>query len=144
MALNGNDLTHPQLREFLEYLKSKKVIANITVNQRHFLKKFDFIKELVENKLIYGVGVSLSDSSENILYEYLEKNGYYTYNPTGAIVKSGVVTFNVEGKDIDVYAISGDRLSGELDKVLEDGANKVREISRNKFLDMKKKIGLYR
>ena len=73
LALNGNDLTHPQLREFLEYLKSKKVIANITVNQRHFLEKFDFIEELVENKLIYGVGVSLSDSSENVLYEYLEK-----------------------------------------------------------------------
>ena len=34
--------------------------------------------------------------------------------------------------------------SGKLDEILNDGANKVREISKNKFLDMNKKIGLYR
>ena len=34
--------------------------------------------------------------------------------------------------------------NGELDKILEDGANKVREISKKKFMDMKYKIGLYR
>ena len=34
--------------------------------------------------------------------------------------------------------------SGELDKILNDGANKVREMSKKKFEDMKKKIGLYR
>jgi len=34
--------------------------------------------------------------------------------------------------------------SGKLDEILNDGASKVREISKNKFLDMKKKIGLYR
>ena len=34
--------------------------------------------------------------------------------------------------------------SGKLDQVLNEGANKVREISKHKFDDMKKKIGLYR
>ena len=34
--------------------------------------------------------------------------------------------------------------SGKLDEILNDGANKVREISKIKFDDMKKKIGLYR
>ena len=34
--------------------------------------------------------------------------------------------------------------SGKLDEVLNDGANKVREISMKKFMDMKEKIGLYR
>ena len=34
--------------------------------------------------------------------------------------------------------------SGELNEILEDGANKVREISKNKFEVMKEKIGLYR
>ena len=34
--------------------------------------------------------------------------------------------------------------SGKLDEVLNDGANKVREISKKKFEDMKNKIGLYR
>jgi tryptophanyl-tRNA synthetase len=34
--------------------------------------------------------------------------------------------------------------SGKLDKILTDGANKVREIAKNKYEDMRKKIGLYR
>ena len=34
--------------------------------------------------------------------------------------------------------------SGKLDDVLNEGANKVREISKKKFEDMKEKIGLYR
>ena len=33
IALNGNDLTHPDLEDFLRYLKSKKAISNMTVNQ---------------------------------------------------------------------------------------------------------------
>jgi len=34
--------------------------------------------------------------------------------------------------------------SGELDSILEDGANHVRELAKNKYNDMRKKIGLYR
>ena len=34
--------------------------------------------------------------------------------------------------------------SGKLDEILDDGANKVRELSKKKFDDMKYKIGLYR
>ena len=33
----GNPLSHPDLPVFLERLKQKNIIANITVNQRHFL-----------------------------------------------------------------------------------------------------------
>ena len=73
LAINGNDLTHPQLVEFLELMKSKKVIVNMTVNQRHFLDKFHFIKELVDNNLIKGVGVSLTDSSSIELFERIKE-----------------------------------------------------------------------
>ena len=34
--------------------------------------------------------------------------------------------------------------SGELDKILDDGANHVREIAKTKYNDMRRKIGLYR
>lgn len=59
LALNGNDLSHPDLIPFLEKLKEKKVVANMTVNQKHFGKYYDFIKNLIERKLIFGLGVSL-------------------------------------------------------------------------------------
>lgn len=67
MAINGNDLSHPDLKIFLELLKLKKVITNMTVNQRHFLENIDFIKELVDNKLIYGLGISLVNPTEEFL-----------------------------------------------------------------------------
>lgn len=59
LALNGNDLSHPDLIPFLEKLKEKKVVANMTVNQRHFGKYYDFLRDLIDRKLIFGLGVSL-------------------------------------------------------------------------------------
>lgn len=61
LAIGGGDITsHPDLIPFLEKLKRRKVIANITVNQKHFMEKQDMIKMLVDNELIYGIGVSLT------------------------------------------------------------------------------------
>lgn len=59
MALNGNDLSHPDLIPFLEKLQSKKIVANMTVNQMHFVKHYELIKNLIDKKLIFGLGVSL-------------------------------------------------------------------------------------
>lgn len=54
----GNPLTHPDLVEFLEHLKERKIIASMTVNQVHFMRNIDFLKELTDKKLIYGLGIS--------------------------------------------------------------------------------------
>lgn len=55
----GNPLSHPDLEKFLMKLKEQKCFANITVNQVHFIKDFDRIKKLSDEKLIYGIGVSV-------------------------------------------------------------------------------------
>lgn len=67
MAINGNDLSHPDLIPFLERLKEKKVIANMTVSQIHFEREFDFIKTLIDNNLIKGLGVSLKYPTEDFI-----------------------------------------------------------------------------
>ena len=54
----GNPLTHPDLIEFLEHLKERKIIASMTVNQLHFMHNIDLLKELTDKKLIYGLGIS--------------------------------------------------------------------------------------
>lgn len=61
LAINGNDLSHPDLTPFLEKLKDKKVIVNMTVNQIHFERNKEFIDKLMKEKLIYGLGVSLKE-----------------------------------------------------------------------------------
>lgn len=60
VALNGNDLNHPQLEEFLVFLKDKKVFANITVHQKQFINNFDLLKRLCDDKLVHGLGISYS------------------------------------------------------------------------------------
>lgn len=59
LAINGNDMTHPELIPFLNKMKDKKVIVNLTVNQKHFEKNYDLLKDLYDEKLINGLGVSL-------------------------------------------------------------------------------------
>ena len=63
----GNVLTHPNLIEFLKVLKSKNIIANITVNQKHFIDNIDTIKHIVDNDLIKGLGVSLLTPTDEFI-----------------------------------------------------------------------------
>lgn len=63
----GNPLSHPDLEYFLQYCKEKKFIPSMTVNQIHFEKEFDRIKKLVDNKMIYGLGISLMKITPNFI-----------------------------------------------------------------------------
>lgn len=68
LAIGGGDATsHPDLIPFLRKLKEKKVIANMTVNQTHFMQKQDLIRQLVDEKLIYGLGVSLVNPTKEFV-----------------------------------------------------------------------------
>lgn len=68
VAIGGGDATsHPDLIPFLQKLKEQKVIANMTVNQIHFEKKQELIKKLVDEKLIYGLGVSLVNPTKHFI-----------------------------------------------------------------------------
>lgn len=59
IALGGGMVTsHPGLVKFLKQLKQQGVFPNITVHQNELQNKWDFIKDLVNQKLIYGLGVS--------------------------------------------------------------------------------------
>lgn len=60
----GNPLEHPQLEEMLQMFKDRNIIANMTVNQHHFLRELDRIDKLVNDNLIKGIGISLSSYDE--------------------------------------------------------------------------------
>lgn len=67
LAINGNDLSHPDLVPFMHKMKEKKIILNMTVNQIHFERHFDVIKEWIDNGLIYGLGVSLKEPTDKFI-----------------------------------------------------------------------------
>lgn len=57
----GNPLSHPDLLPFLLKLKAQGIIPNITVNERHLSRYAGLLESLIQDKLIYGLGISLSN-----------------------------------------------------------------------------------
>lgn len=67
LALNGNEPLHPDLVPFLEKCKKLKLIPSLTVNQHTFMKNVDLLKKLSDSKMIYGLGVSLTNPSDEFI-----------------------------------------------------------------------------
>jgi hypothetical protein len=59
----GNPLSHPQLFEFLTWLKTNNFIANITVNQKHIVEYDQLIKDILSQDLIKGLGISITSNN---------------------------------------------------------------------------------
>jgi hypothetical protein len=60
----GNPLDHPELLTLLRFLKAKKIVANLTVNQIHFERDYVKILEILDEGLIYGLGISMVKGTE--------------------------------------------------------------------------------
>lgn len=60
----GNVLEYPDLVSLLRKSKNLHLISNITVNQKHFMENISLLRELSNQKLIYGLGISLINPYE--------------------------------------------------------------------------------
>ena len=60
----GSALSHPDLIPFLKKLKKQGALANITVNQKELMRPelATIMKNVLQKKLVHGVGVSLTDN----------------------------------------------------------------------------------
>jgi organic radical activating enzyme len=73
VAIGGGDASsHPGLIPFLERLRNKEVIANLTVHQTHFMEKQDLIRRLVDEKLISGIGISVVNANDRFIMTVLK------------------------------------------------------------------------
>lgn len=73
VALGGGDVTsHPDLIPFLRRLKERHIIANITVNQYQLYNGKELIQRLVDEQLIYGLGVSLMVLTDEFIETVLQ------------------------------------------------------------------------
>ena len=65
VALGGGSVTgYPDLVPLLERLKLLHLIPNITVRQEEFMSNLPLIRKLTDEKLIYGLGISLSNPNQ--------------------------------------------------------------------------------
>ena len=114
MAINANDMTHPGLEDFLIRMKEKGVFVNITINQKHLKQNIDILTNWQNRKLIWGIGISLTDSTDSILWENNLKNtvihvidGCFSKedleNLSNHNIKLLILGFKHKGRGIDYY-----------------------------------------
>lgn len=68
LAIGGGDpLSHPKLSDFLNKLRNKNIFPSITINQHHLITKWDKIKFLNDNGLVFGIGISITNPTDEVL-----------------------------------------------------------------------------
>lgn len=140
LALNGNDLSHPDLPLFLYRMKSQGVICNITLNQKHFMKYAVTLKAMERLGLIHGIGVSLTDSTDLNLYVNLEMfdnvvvhtiDGLLTKedidNMSDKNIKLLILGYKILGRGVDYF----DKHELEIDNNVEYLCENIKEISKH-------------
>lgn len=63
----GNPLCHPDLMEFLDICQGLHLIPSITINQLHFEREYAKVCELVNKGMIYGIGISLVNPTNEFI-----------------------------------------------------------------------------
>ena len=115
LAINGNDMSHPDLIPFLEKMKARMVFVNVTINQKHFEQHFELIKDLQQKGLIKGVGVSLNKTTSQFIQLVKSVRNVVIH------VINGIVTrddwYNLQNNDLDVL-ILGYKTTGRGDDYL--------------------------
>ena len=76
----GNPLDHPDLIIFLKQCKELGLICNMTINSKHLLSSFSVINHLIDNKLIYGLGLSISDDFNFDFINLITNNSNVVYH----------------------------------------------------------------
>lgn len=122
LAINGNDMSHPDLIPFLEKMKARMVFVNVTINQKHFEQHFELIKDLQQKGLIKGVGVSLNKTASQFIQLVKSLRNVVIH------VINGIVTrddwYNLQNNDLDVL-ILGYKTTGRGDDYLCKNQGKV-------------------
>lgn len=123
MALNLNFPIHPDIKKFLEYLRSRDIITNITVNQDHFMLHEDVIKDFYNKKLIFGLGISLTNPTKEFINKVKEYpnavihviNGLVTANQIHMMAHNGlkvlILGYKDIGRGVDYHKASDEHIS---------------------------------
>ena len=69
----GNPLSHAGIVPFLERMRERGIVCNLTVNGEHLLRERELVESLLCRKLIWGLGVSMTRVNEEVI-SFAEKH----------------------------------------------------------------------
>lgn len=87
----GNPLSHPDLIKFLQRLKEKGIIANITVNQGHLKKYQDLLISLIKEELVKGIGISITSNNYIFIKKLIKITDNIVYHLIAGVNKIEIV-----------------------------------------------------
>jgi organic radical activating enzyme len=99
----GNILEHPDLIRILRQLKINKIITNITLNQVHFSMYYKLIQELVNVNIVYGVGISLTNYSDDLINKVKSVDNTVIHLINGVVTED--IINNLANKDLKVLIL---------------------------------------
>lgn len=137
----GNPLSHPDLEKFLIKMKEKGIICNITVNQNEISSSYDYLEYLVNNKLIYGLGISvISDCNLELIAKFINDHPNTVIHLIAGLIdyellkklydknyKILFLGYKIFGKGIDYYNI-------EIKENILKLKNSLKEISKRFYV----------
>ena len=85
--------SHPDLENFLIKLKKLKTYPSMTVHQEEYKKNKEFIKSLIDRKLIYGLGVSIKTLDEELFKEIVNEIPNAVIHTIAGITTLGIFDF---------------------------------------------------
>ena len=100
----GNPLSHPALPEFLTYLKKRKVIANITVHWKEFLKNVDLLHNWTNEGMIHGLGISIDEIVPEEVIEKIKEFPYAVIHTIIGIANKSIIEQFVD-KDLNILLL---------------------------------------
>lgn len=128
----GNPLEHPDIVPFLEKCKKLNLVPSMTVNQIHFENNIELLKRLVDEKLIYGLGVSLVCEDDEFIAKIKQFPNVviHVINGMGACpetlkklaynnFKILILGYKEFRRGVDHYVVAGDRIELKKQKLYD-------------------------
>ena len=100
----GNPLSHPALPEFLTYLKKRKIIANITVHWKEFLKNVNLLHNWTNEGMIHGLGISIDEIVPEEVIEKIKEFPYAVIHTIVGIANKSIIEQFVD-KDLNILLL---------------------------------------
>ena len=126
LAINMNFPLPNDFMWFLEYMKERNIIVNITINQNDFVRNLSYIHDLVEKNLIYGLGISWLSSYGTPFIEIIN-----SFDNAVLHVINGLISL----EDIEYLSDNGFKILilgyKDIGRGINYHKNKIKEITKN-------------
>lgn len=81
IALGGGEtLSYSRLIDLLTEIKAMGLVANLTTNQGNMKTYYPVLEKIVEEELIYGVGISITSNNYTYIQKIAEKTNNIVFN----------------------------------------------------------------